>query len=234
MKTRITFTGIDSRTNFERLERLQVEYPYAEFGLLVAESRQGQEPRYPVLVNGPGSPPYSILRDLRHRTLNLSCHVCGSLARTIVRTGDFKHLSVALYGHLALFRRVQLNISTMGNLPEKIKFFNCGNKLEEIIIQQHPDRPLIAERVACSDAPVSMLLDASGGLGIEGTFSPVVSGFRTGYAGGLGPDNAAKKFKALKEDGAGDDFWIDMESGSRTEDWFDIDKVESVLESVKL
>ena len=25
------------------------------------------------------------------------------------------------------------------------------------------------------------------------------------------------------------EFWIDMESGVRTEDWFDIDKVEKVL-----
>jgi hypothetical protein len=26
------------------------------------------------------------------------------------------------------------------------------------------------------------------------------------------------------------DFWIDMESGVRTDDWFDIDKVRRVLE----
>ena len=53
---------------------------------------------------------------------------------------------------------------------------------------------------------------------------------KIGYAGGINPGNVADKLTFLMENEMVGDFWIDMESGVRTDDWFDIDKVRRVLE----
>ena len=74
-----------------------------------------------------------------------------------------------------------------------------------------------------------MLLDASGGEGIE-TSLVAFAGKKIGYAGGINADNVADKLTFLMENEQVGDFWIDMESGVRTDDWFDTDKVRRVLE----
>ena len=53
---------------------------------------------------------------------------------------------------------------------------------------------------------------------------------KIGYAGGISPDNVADKLTYLFENVRDGEFWIDMESGVRTDDWFDLDKVRRVLE----
>lgn len=77
----------------------------------------------------------------------------------------------------------------------------------------------------------SYLLDASCGAGIDTPIEIVTSpGVHIGYAGGIGPDNVEGKLRTLLEHPTDDKFWIDMETRVRTEDWFDLDKVEQVLE----
>ena len=50
------------------------------------------------------------------------------------------------------------------------------------------------------------------------------------HAGGFNPENVADKLHYLLTNDEVGDFWIDMESGVRTEDdWFDLDKVRRVL-----
>lgn len=56
---------------------------------------------------------------------------------------------------------------------------------------------------------------------------------KVGYAGGFNPDNVAEKLSFLMENSQVGDFWIDMESGVRTDDWFDTDKVRRVLRICK-
>lgn len=232
MITQITFTGIDARTDIDRLNDIQSRYPFVEFGLLVAKSRQGNENRYPDL---------DILDRLSGRGLNLSCHVCGSLAREVILGATRKNylhqsfLDVDFYlsGKLDMFRRLQLNVSTMDAIPEKI-FLHAPAYLDEIIIQQHPHGQDILAHI-CSDSPVSVLFDASGGQGIVSPFHPVSwVGTRTGYAGGLNPENAADRIQPLLKRSIlwNRNHWIDMESGVRTDDWFDLDKVEQVLAAV--
>lgn len=50
-----------------------------------------------------------------------------------------------------------------------------------------------------------------------------------GYAGGINPDNVSKFLALIAH---ADNFYIDMESGVRTNGWFDLDKVESVCRQV--
>ena len=71
-------------------------------------------------------------------------------------------------------------------------------------------------------------------LSINGIDTPVkplnIPGLKVGYAGGLNPENVGEKLEYLMENVEGE-FWIDMESGVRTDDRFDIDKCVSVLQT---
>ncbi len=225
MNTIITFTGIDARTNIGRLVELQKKYPFAEFGVLVAASMQGKENRYPDL---------EVIDRLKGCGLNLACHVCGTLARTAVREG-FGALEAFLGDRLPLFQRVQLNISTMEDIPAHFSLKAPGS-VEEIIIQQHPERPLIIENLASANTDVSVLFDASGGRGLQQRSVQVIPGLRTGVAGGLGYPDAGiiyRKFKKiLDKGGAGMGFWIDMESRIRQNDWMNLDEVEKIVKQM--
>ena len=79
---RVTFTGVDDNTNIEDLICLTKKYPFVEFGVLVSKnnSNTGTVNRYPNLT---------ILKRLKNKGLELSCHICGSIARDIVHKNDW-------------------------------------------------------------------------------------------------------------------------------------------------
>lgn len=70
-------------------------------------------------------------------------------------------------------------------------------------------------------------IDRSGGRGVRGEFAPM-PGCKVGYAGGIGPDNVVEVLDRLET--FGHTYWIDMESGVRTADQFDLHKVWRVLD----
>jgi phosphoribosylanthranilate isomerase len=76
---------------------------------------------------------------------------------------------------------------------------------------------------------LSVLLDASGGQGIDTPINVLNGVSKVGYAGGFNPDNVAGKLEYLLKNVKLGMFWIDMESGVRTDDWFDTSKVRRVL-----
>jgi phosphoribosylanthranilate isomerase len=76
---------------------------------------------------------------------------------------------------------------------------------------------------------ISALLDSSGGRGIDTPLKVRPSSGKVGYAGGFNPDNVGEKLSFLLQNVRMGEFWIDMESGVRTDDWFDTNKVRQVL-----
>lgn len=232
MHTNITFTGIDNKTDIEELKSIQQAYPQVEFGLLVALSRQGNEPRYPDL---------RILKDLKGAGLNLSCHVCGTLARNLVRTGDITELDAFLgKGRglgLDLFQRIQINVSNMDfelkQIPSNGEFV-VPESIREVIIQHHPGRPL-SWTSNNAGVPISVLFDPSGGLGLGWQKIDIpyyAKNLRCGFAGGINASNVEKWIRTLQKEFPREDFWLDMESGVRTDDVFDTGKVREVLDIV--
>jgi hypothetical protein len=215
----ITFTGIDGKTDLGALWELQQQYPIAEFGVLVAKNWRENGNRY-------FNPSY--LDALDGRGLNLSAHLCGSIARAAVR-GDFEPFRDWARSFPFTFNRCQLNIATSKENPNSFELCLDTLLFDEIILQQKSVDDCELYFNSNTNKYVTVLLDASGGDGID-TPIRVLKGRKVGYAGGINPDNVAEKLTFLMENEAVGDFWIDMESGVRTDDWFDINKVVKVLE----
>ncbi len=219
----ITFTGIDGKTDLGVLWELQQEFPMVEWGVLVAKNWRDNGNRY-------FNPTY--LSALRDRGLNLSCHLCGSIARAAVNDNWQPFREWTNYECYDIFNRCQINIADSKENPELFRFKDFDDEVlfDEVIIQQRSadDCDLFLN----SQKPnVSVLLDASGGQGID-TPIKVLKADKVGYAGGIGINNVKDKLEYLYANVDGD-FWIDMETGVRTDDWFDIDKVYKVLRICK-
>jgi hypothetical protein len=220
----ITFTGIDAKTPLWGLIDLQKEYPIAEFGVLMSYKWQTNGNRYldPALLS---------LLDAGRNELNLSLHICGR-ATVDAMNGDWTKIDAHLFGNLDIFSRTQLNIGTRKSKPEYAQP-SPDNSLE-VIIQQKDVNSLDVYNNTIKhfeDGRFSVLLDASGGNGINTPINILPIEGKVGYAGGFNPDNAAEKLAYLFENHTTGDFWIDMETGVRTDDWFDLDKAQKVLES---
>ena len=223
----ITFTGIDAKTNIKALTEIQREFPIAEFGVLTSYHWNENGNRYldPIVIN-----------ELRGNGLSLSLHVCGSAAHDAA-AGRWDLIDKLVWSNIDLFQRIQLNISNRSDNPNAL---GCLPKIveQEVIIQTRDTL-----NTSIYDATIekfrekdkfgrtfSMLLDASGGQGIDTPLRVWPSSGKIGYAGGISPDNVEEKLVFLLSHVTQGTFWIDMESGVRTDDWFDVDKVRKVLE----
>ena len=117
---RVTFTGVDDKTNIDDLVYLTEKYPFVEFGILVSKnnSNNGTVNRYPNLT---------ILKRLKNKGLNLSCHICGSIARQIVQKNDWSELEKLLGKDIEVFNRFQLNVSNIHKFSKEISFYTIEN-----------------------------------------------------------------------------------------------------------
>ncbi len=218
--TKVTFTGFDERTDVKRLVQLQKKYPFVEFGVLLSYDWQENGNRFLDPL---------ILSVLRGRGLNLSAHFCGQAAIDVAVGKKFK-MEKLLGNNSRIFRRCQLNLNAE-RLFSELRRLAPIPYFDEVIIQMHT--PELCQQFLNGQRPpfASYLLDASCGCGIDTPIQIITSpGVHIGYAGGIGPDNVAEKLRTLLEYPSDEMFWIDMETRVRTEDWFDLDKVEQVLE----
>ena len=217
----ITFTGIDAKTDVQDLIDIQREYPIAEFGVLTSYHWYENGNRY---LN----PAFLSNLYAGNGELNLALHVCGSAAHDAA-DGYWNNLDDHVFNTFGLFRRVQLNVANRTDNPYRLA--STPNRHTEVIIQQKGIHDIeMFERSMWMN--VSVLLDASGGQGIDTPINVLPNAdkpFKVGYAGGINPDNVADKLAYLIQHNEVGDFWIDMESGVRTDDWFDTDKVRRVL-----
>lgn len=220
--TRVTITGADDGVDPGELVRLSAEFPFVEWGILFSRSRQG-DPRYPS---------WRWLLDLTCRCrppVALAAHLCGHFARTLLVGEDdwpdeFK-------GNIAdAFARIQLNGISPERPPSLVATVLNRTPGVEYVLQSSPRTLPYAALISVLAENVSSLWDESGGRGIAlGAAPPLFPGLRQGYAGGITPDNVVEVISMLRATPGGDPFWIDMESGVRTDDRFDLQKVREVL-----
>lgn len=221
----ITFTGVDARTDIKALQEIQEQYPIAEFGVLTSYHWYENGNRYldPLLIE----------EKLRGDLRGLSLHVCGRAAHDAAY-GNWNKVDKLVWMNLGIFNRVQLNIANRKDNPTECKLSKIVG--QEVIIQSRDadntelyEDSLEAARGDKHNRTFSTLLDASGGEGIDTPIKIYPSDGKIGYAGGINPDNVGDKLAYLLENVKQGSFWIDMESGVRTDDWFDVNKVSRVL-----
>jgi phosphoribosylanthranilate isomerase len=228
----VTITGADDGVDPNELRSLSAQYPFVEWGILYSIKCPG-EPRYP-------SVPWLIelgeMADMRLGTRGqpqFSLHLCGEAARRAL-SGEFGHLNVLR--EAVPFQRVQLNGYAH---PLSLSFFESAARRADIeFILQTGGQTGESVRQAASDAKLvgyaSILIDPSGGRGVSSVHAMrglrVDDSVRFGVAGGVDPLNVGDAIEAARIVGAS---WIDMESGVRTDNRFDLAKVRSVLEQVR-
>lgn len=222
----ITFTGIDARTDLQELQAIQQQYPLAEFGVLTSYHWYENGNRY---INP------QFLCNLWGQRLNLALHVCGSAAHDAAM-GEWYKIDDHLSGALNMFKRIQLNVANRTDNPKYL--WSTHYSGQELIVQQRNAEDVALYAATLSEfeyvCPVSVLLDASGGQGIYTPIKILKTLGKVGYAGGINPDNVAEKLSFLLQNVRMGEFWIDMESGVRTDDWLDLGKVRKVLEICEL
>ena len=200
----VTFTGVDNWTSLSGMAALARKYPI-EWGILFSPDRQGVDPRYP---------PIARVQGFLSSDLTFSAHLCGRHSADIMSKGQ-----VMPPVDFAMFHRVHVNHGEPA--PGKISAFaswwgtRCAAQPRG---EMFPD-----------DDRVDWLYDASGGRGIVPERLPPYPGRRVGYAGGIRPDNVARTVKQVAATGP---YWLDMETGVRTNDRFDLSLCERVCRAV--
>ncbi len=220
--TRVTFTGIDLWTDLQRLSDISQKHPYVEFGLLLSKDWQENGPRFP-------DPDiiWKLANIWSNQPFHLSLHLCGELAIAAAK-GDYTILDTMIAPNLfSIFERVQLNLDSK---PMFDVLHRMSKTDKEVIVQMRT--AALCQQFLKGGSPdgMSYLIDFSGGRGLDTPVEVVnVSGIHVGYAGGIGPENVEAKLRTLLEYPSDGEFWIDMETRVRTEEKFDLDKVEEVL-----
>ncbi len=205
----ISIAGADESVEPEQILELSKEFPFVEWGILWSMSRT-RSPRYP---GSEWTMDLAVLAT-RNPELSLCHHYCGQVSKEF-QIGEIPHA-------LTVFRRIQIN----GFVPEQAQSMPSID--QEIILQCRDDlaNHCLDYVKARGSGKFSLLLDNSGGNGEVRDQWPSIKRLPFGYAGGIGPENVQIALQKAKENGAS---WIDMESGVRTNNEFDLGKVRSVL-----
>jgi hypothetical protein len=212
---KVTITGADDEVSHSELRRISKEFPFVEWGILFSAARTGT-PRYPSdewVASMPVMP--------------LAAHLCGSYARDVLDGSGF-----CLPSHL--YQRVQVN--GWRPSPLFVELARLWRRLEFILqAKNEPSLKAAADEVRAIGRnyyAASVLLDPSGGRGIDAQAEWVAPppGISVGYAGGINPDNVVDVIERLNAIPLEQSYWIDMESGVRIDDQFDLTQVVRVLE----
>lgn len=217
----VTITGPDNRTNVDDLSRLQEKYPFVEWGILFSGQTSVGAPRYPT---------FDWIHTLEGKGLNLSGHLCGDYARQVVVRGDTSFME-----HYTMFNRFQLNANFSQTKVNLYELADTVNRFDDrrVTFQMNAANRIVVEWLKLlTIKQFDILHDASGGRGTEIKTIPEPSGFFTGYAGGINTENVQNICEKITAHVNQSQVWIDMETGVRTNDVLDLDKVTEVLEKV--
>ncbi|MEC3909800.1 hypothetical protein U5A82_04745 [Sphingobium sp. CR2-8] len=208
----IAFTGVDDPQLLSAMQALSARYPI-EWGILVDDA-QADKRLFPDATE----------RDalLSATGLRWAAHVCGEQARLIANDPDKATVDVTR------FQRVQVNHSFSGSSAAQIECtVRFGRKHGvRTMLQGSSDFP--------ADARLDWLFDTSFGTGVAAARWPALpaNGPFCGYSGGIKPDTAGAVVAAIGASIDTGQYWIDMESGVRTDDRFDLAKCEAVCRAV--
>lgn len=212
-----TFTGIDAKTDLNRIVVLAKQFPFLEFGILMSLSPGDKDARYmaPSVVE-------LILKKLASHDINIALHVCGSAVKAYV-AGDQIVKRPALYAD-----RVQLNFP-LDKVPFSAEELDkaISTAPYKVITQHFPSNANLVTSLKAKNHQV--LHDLSGGRGLKTEEWPdAFENKVTGFAGGLGPDTIDAAMPKILHAARAGNSWIDMESRIRTNDYLNLDLCEAI------
>jgi len=232
------FCGADDSVEPSRLHEISKSHPHAEWGVLFREELQGT-PRYAswewlqkLAVEAQGS-----------QLMRTAAHLCGGHVGELLQGNpDFVSKLHGEYG----FRRVQINptavngveSSDLGPGVEGLRAVLAAVPSVEFIVQVNEETSALWQPLV-KDPPSNMalLFDESKGLGALPTHWPQPQpNIPCGYAGGLGFDNVERQLRLIADAASGTPVWIDSETSLRSmsgsDDIFDLDKVQQMLQAL--
>lgn len=229
---KVTISGADDLISPKDLTKISQQYPFVEWAILLSYSQKGNN-RYP-------SKDWMNELVKEADNLNLAGHLCGKWMRDLIKNGNVSFISeIPIWDNL---KRIQLNfakqpIELSWDCIEQLRKF-CWKDKKQFIIQMDGINNEILSKLMNAGVLSFGLFDLSGGTGVLPEEWPeripgIVSDAYRGYAGGLNPDNIKEELIKMNESCKDSILWIDMESGVRTNDIFDLEKVVKCLEIAK-
>lgn len=214
----LTITGADDAVNPRDMVELSAEFPFLEWGILLSQTRMGTT-RYPCPTWIYG------LYDWCER-LKLSAHLCGQLARDTAM-GVFDRDLVPIFGRFQIngYEDSYCVGVTDLSLDFPVEFIlQCRSEEDLLVFADH----------ILTMGRASVLFDPSGGRGLAPFAWPVAPPqTKIGFAGGINPENVEAVIgEIVAANPTLPSFWIDMESGVRTDDRLDLAKVRDVCRRV--
>lgn len=211
----VTVTGADDKTDINDILDVASKYPFVEFGILLSP-KSGKE-RYPSLSW------IENLNSIKDK-VNFSLHLCSDVLIKFVNGYDLNQIVDS--NILSIFKRIQLNFyNNEINFSLFKKNIEKNSHINFIFQLKSFEDPVFSEANKIEN--IQYLYDCSGGNGILPS-SWIESEIYCGYAGGLTSENLEYNLleisKACKAD-----FWIDAETGLRTNNQFDLNKVKKFL-----
>lgn len=220
--SKITFTGADDKVDRQQLYNISDVNSRVEWGILIYPKRYG-ELRYPSLK--------WIGNFLRYKPdfVQVSAHLCGTAVHGFISNPHYRE-------RISNFDRVQLNVGDYYNILNPSVFIGAimdftDEYSKPVILQYNKMNSEIIDYIL-KFVDVNILFDSSHGKGklnFEVT-NLLFDDPYSGYAGGISPENIRSVMKILSTIYDKDQrMWIDMESGIRTSNEFDTDKIMLVL-----
>lgn len=247
---KVVIAGADDHVDRNALYELSDKYPFVEWGILQYSEKAGT-PRYPsnewVEKFDKYAPSF----------VGRGVHLCGSDAKDFC-IGDLSIVRYSAYGN-PRYDSIQVNVpggySISFEADGVADLLIRSSKCISTVIQMNDyTRPIVESLQKKEEGNfVKILFDQSRGKGI---YQPIkwnpemhklLGRSHCGFAGGISPDNCemvSKKIMHLsnlhydvRSELLGRNLcppstWIDMESGVRTDNEFDLKKVERVLKTM--
>jgi hypothetical protein len=225
----VTFTGTDDKTDLSEVQRISKEYPFVEWGMLLSIAKAGSQ-RYPSKKN---------FIDINNLKINKSIHICGATCKSIVEEGILEDNMIELFNcAMPHANRCQLNFSIKNtNVDLANLFWFIAKFTRNFILQQNKTNSPFIKGISpyvTRSGKVEILFDCSGGSGsVISEIPNLIPNIFCGYAGGLNPENLESKLQEIEAVVEDNEIWIDMESGVRTNNEFDLKKLLNVVKFLK-
>lgn len=229
---KLSIAGADDMVNINELLELINKYPLLEIGILLTK-KDGRK-RYPKKE----------WRDNCYNSIkkeNLAIHLCGEDVFCEILSDDFQDSE--LLEELKKVSRVQLNINPFKKVFKEKQIYEIYDKLNKnnlkLIYQYHEDSEIYIMNYLnkSKEKNADILMDSSKGKGVVPKEFIVPEDLEKrndylGFAGGLNVENIKEIYDLLKNKVVKNNFWLDLESGARTDNELDIKKVDNLCKII--